>query len=200
MASDAAWEYDHVVKVLMLGDTQVGKSSIVKRFCEDAFTTDVQTTIGIDFKWKNIERNGNKLKLQVWDTAGQERFRTISHQYYRSAMGVVVIYSVTDLESFKNIDFWLQEISKHGDEGVQRVLVGNKIDMDGRKVSTEEGAALAKKYNFDFFEVSAKTAQGVEDAFLALVDNIVKQRWAGGPRDSMPLDPTPPKKKGCCGN
>merc|ERR1719436_1985258 len=141
-------DYDHLVKLLLLGDSAVGKSSLLMRFCESRWDADFVLTIGIDFKWSQVERNGKKLKLQVWDTAGQERFRTITPAYYRAAMGVVITYDITDQASFDHVEYWLQQLDQHGNADVQRILVGNKADLaDLRKVQKEDGAALAAKFN-----------------------------------------------------
>jgi small GTP-binding protein len=179
----AAWEYEHLVKVLMLGDASVGKTSLVNRFCGDSFTENTVATIGIDFKWKNLEHNGAKLRMQVWDTAGQERFRTLSPQYYRAAHGVVVCFDCTERRTFENLGTWLQAISENRDGEIQVIIVANKMDLSAqRAVSTAEGEALAKKHGFAFFEVSAKSGAGVETAFLQLVDKIERDTWR--PRDS----------------
>ncbi|CAE8588307.1 unnamed protein product, partial [Polarella glacialis] len=179
----ASADYDHLVKLLLLGDSAVGKSSLLMRFCESRFDNNFVLTIGVDFKWKQVERKGRKLKLQVWDTAGQERFRTITPAYYRAAMGVVICYDITDKDSFEHVEYWIQQLDTHGDTAVQRVLVGNKADLadsaaDLRKVSSEEGAALAAKYNMEFFETSAKTGTSVEEAFISIADKVVTHRYA----------------------
>lgn len=189
MTSGGSADYDHLVKLLLLGDSAVGKSSLLMRFCESRFDAYFVLTIGVDFKWKQVERNGRKLKLQVWDTAGQERFRTITPAYYRAAMGVVICYDITDLESFKNIEYWVQQLDQHGDRMVQRVLVGNKSDLEElRKVPKEDGAALASKYGMDFFETSAKTGQDVEEAFLSIADRVVTVKYADAPPSSQKPD------------
>jgi len=188
-------DHDKAVNLLVLGDSMVGKTSLLKRYCDDEFQLNVQPTFGIDYTSKLTERNGVKLKVQVWDTAGQERFRTISPQFYRAAMGIIVAYDVTDLDTFKNVEWWLEQISMHGDTGVQRILVANKIDLDGRKVSTEEGVALANKFGMEFFEVSAKTAANVEDSFNSLIDLVARSRW-DKPPDTIKLKPPVADAKG----
>jgi small GTP-binding protein len=174
----AAADYDHLVKLLLLGDSDVGKSSLLMRFCEEKFGPNFVTTIGVDFKWKQVERNGKKLKLQVWDTAGQERFRTITPAYYRAAKGVVITYNVTNKESFDNVEYWIEDLAQHGDAQVQRILVGNKSDLeDDRKVSKADGEALAAKNDMLFFETSAKLSTNVDEAFLQIADQVVEQRY-----------------------
>merc|ERR1719421_1110183 len=129
----------------MLGDTAVGKTSLLMQFCENKFDANFITTIGVDFKWKTFDRVGldghkRRLRLQIWDTAGTERFQAITPTYYRGAMGVVVAYDVTDRSTFKNIRYWVEQLKDHGDAAVRRVLVGNKSDLAGaRAVSAEEG-------------------------------------------------------------
>lgn len=193
-------EYDHLVKLLLLGDSAVGKSSLLMRFCESRFDTNFVLTIGVDFKWKTVERNGRKLKLQVWDTAGQERFRTITPAYYRSAMGVVIVYDICDEHTFENVEYWVTQLSQHGNEDVQRILVGNKSDLEAnRKVSKEDGKALATKFNMAFFETSAKTGDSVDEAFLHIADNVVTNRYANAPPagGDKPVDLRQKKKNGC---
>merc|ERR1719221_1599338 len=190
MAGGATGDYDHLVKLLLLGDSAVGKSSLLMRFVESSFDTNFVLTIGVDFKMKTVERNGRKLKLQVWDTAGQERFRTITPAYYRSAMGVVITYDITDRTTFEHIEFWVQQLDEHGDPNVQWILVGNKSDLvEDRKVSTEEGSELAGMYKMSFFETSAKTGEQVDDAFLRIADLVVEKRYSDAPAkvDSMQL-------------
>jgi len=190
--------YDHLVKLLLLGDSAVGKTSLLMRFCESVFDQNFVLTIGVDFKWKTVDRNGRKLKLQVWDTAGQERFRTITPAYYRAAMGVVITYDVTDRGTFEHVGYWVSQLDQNGDENVRKILVGNKSDLaDARKVSTEEGEALAKEHSMAFFETSAKTGNAVDDAFLSIADQVVQQRYAKTPLPSEGLQLKGGKKKSC---
>jgi small GTP-binding protein len=194
----AAEPYDHLVKLLMLGDSAVGKSSLVMRFCEARFESNFVLTIGIDFKWKQVERNGKKLKIQVWDTAGQERFRTITPAYYRAAMGVVIAYDITDQASFEHVEFWLTQLEQHGDANVQRVLVGNKSDLDSlRKVARQDGEELASRFNMAFFETSAKSGETVEEAFLHIADQVVEKKYASAASERNSVDLKEKKKKPC---
>ena len=138
----------------------VGKSCLLLRFSDDQFTTSFITTIGIDFKIRTLELEGKRVKLQIWDTAGQERFRTITTAYYRGAMGILLVYDVTDLNSFENIRQWMRNIEQYASDGINKVLVGNKCDMDESKraVPTSRGQALADEFGIRFFETSAKGA------------------------------------------
>ncbi|MED6220295.1 Ras- protein RABE1d [Stylosanthes scabra] len=147
-------DYDYLIKLLLIGDSGVGKSCLLLRFTDDTFTTSFITTIGIDFKIRTVELDGKRIKLQIWDTAGQERFRTITSAYYRGAMGILLVYDVTDESSFENIRNWIRNIEEHASDNVNRILVGNKADMDESKrvVPTSRGQALANEYGIKFFE------------------------------------------------
>ncbi|KAM0906615.1 hypothetical protein ACQ4PT_016666 [Festuca glaucescens] len=154
----------------------VGKSCLLLRFSDDTFTTSFITTIGIDFKVRTVELDGRRVKLQIWDTAGQERFRTITTAYYRGAMGILLVYDVTDESSFNNIRNWIRNIEQHASDNVNKILVGNKVDMDAKRVvSTAQGQKLADEYGIKFFETSAKTNQNVEEVFFTIARDI-KQR------------------------
>ena len=167
-------KYDHLFKLLIIGESGVGKTCLLLRFTDDSFTANHLTTIGIDFKIKIINLENKLIKLQIWDTAGQERFRTITKTYYKGAHGIILTYDVTDETSFKNIKNWIKQIEQNAQNNVCKVLVGNKCDKPDRKVSEEEGRTLAKEYNMSFFETSAKTNQNVEETFTFLTKEILK--------------------------
>ncbi|KAF3513346.1 hypothetical protein F2Q69_00005969 [Brassica cretica] len=170
-------DYDYLIKLLLIGDSGVGKSCLLLRFSDGSFTTSFITTIGIDFKIRTIELDGKRIKLQIWDTAGQERFRTITTAYYRGAMGILLVYDVTDESSFNNIRNWIRYIEQHASDNVNKILVGNKADMDESKraVPAAKGQALADEYGIKFFETSAKTNLNVEEVFFSIGRDI-KQR------------------------
>ncbi|KAI9533261.1 Ras- protein Rab-13 [Dissostichus eleginoides] len=171
-----AKKYDLLYKLLLIGDSGVGKTCLIIRFAEDNFNSTYISTIGIDFKVKTIEVEGKKVKLQVWDTAGQERFKTITTAYYRGAMGIVLVYDITDEKSFENIQNWMKSITENASAGVSRMLLGNKCDIEAkRKVSRETGEKLAKDHGIRFFETSAKSSINVDESFLALALDILQK-------------------------
>jgi len=155
----------------------VGKSSILVRFADNIFTPSYITTIGVDFKIRTIEVDGKKIKLQIWDTAGQERFRTITATYYRGAHGVIVVYDVTDPQTFVSIKKWLLEIQNHCDE-VPRVLVGNKLDSPNRVVTESDAQTFASAQDIAYFETSAKDNVGVEEMFTEITRQALRQKVA----------------------
>ncbi|KAB1994515.1 hypothetical protein ES319_D13G104200v1 [Gossypium barbadense] len=157
-------DYDYLIKLLLIGDSGVGKSCLLLRFSDGSFTTSFITTIGIDFKIRTIELDGKRIKLQIWDTAGQERFRTITTAYYRGAMGILLVYDVTDESSFNNIRNWIRNIEQHASDNVNKVLVGNKADMDESKraIPTSKGQALADEYGIKFFETPGTLSKDLQ--------------------------------------
>ncbi|KAI4104187.1 MAG: hypothetical protein L6R37_003448 [Teloschistes peruensis] len=166
-------EYDYLFKLLLIGDSGVGKSCLLLRFADDTYTESYISTIGVDFKIRTIELDGKTVKLQIWDTAGQERFRTITSSYYRGAHGICVVYDVTDMDSFNNVKQWLQEIDRYATEGVNKLLVGNKSDMSDKKVVEYTVAKeFADSLGIPFLETSAKNASNVEQAFLTMARQI----------------------------
>lgn len=168
--------YDLQIKLLMIGDSSVGKTCLLLRYANDSFSSMFITTIGIDFKIKNIVLDNKRIKLQIWDTAGQERFRTITTSYFRGAQGIFIVYDVTERESFKNISNWLSNIEMYSDFSVDKILIGNKCDIkDRREVSYEEGKSLADKHGILFFETSAKENTNVSEAFTCISLNVIKR-------------------------
>jgi len=165
--------YDYLFKLLLIGDSGVGKSCLLLRFAEDAFTDSYLSTIGVDFKIRTIDLEGKTVKLQIWDTAGQERFRTIAAAYYRGAHGIIVVYDVTDGESYENVKGWLTEIDRYASEGVHKLLLGNKSDLTERRVVEHDAAKeFADQLGIPLLETSAKTSAGVEDAFIAMAKQV----------------------------
>lgn len=166
-------DYEYLFKLLLIGNSGVGKSCILMRYADNSFTENFFNTIGVDFKIKTITLNDQVIKMQIWDTAGQDRFRTLTSSYYRGAHGIIIVYDVTNKESFDNVRQWMQEIEKFASENVNKLLVGNKSDLEEqREVSYEEGVELAKKFDVPFLEVSAKNAIHIEDTFTTMATEI----------------------------
>ncbi|CAL5992798.1 Rab1a [Hexamita inflata] len=203
-------EHDYLYKMLLIGDSAVGKSSLLLRFCDRLFNNTYITTIGVDFKIRSLQcpypsaEQPSSVKLQIWDTAGQEKFRTICQTYYRGSHGIMMVYDVTNRESFESIEMWLREINIHAGTDVVKLLVGSKIDKEGRVVSTEEGKNLADKMGIHFIETSAQSGSNVEPAFTDLAIEIMKQQGSTiNNRPDMLIQATikddeKKVKSGCC--
>lgn len=169
-------EYEFLFKLLVIGDTFVGKSCALMRFADDMYVDSHISTIGVDFKIRTIDFNGKICKLQIWDTAGQERFRTICTSYYKGAHGIIIMYDVTNKKSFENIKSWIVECDKYANENVEKILVGNKSDMiHERQVKYEEGKEIANKYGLNYFETSAKNNKNINTIFMSVVESKLKK-------------------------
>ncbi|QOU18443.1 GTP-binding protein [Brettanomyces bruxellensis] len=176
MSANRAKAFDRTMKLLLVGDSGVGKSCLLLRFVDDKFNPSFITTIGIDFKIKTIDINGKRIKLQVWDTAGQERFRTITTAYYRGAMGIIIVYDVCDENSFESVKKWYQTVNQHAKDDAQLFLVGNKCDdEESRQVSTKQGELLAQELGIPFMEASAKSSVNVSEVFYKLAGLILEK-------------------------
>lgn len=166
-------DYDHLFKIVLIGDSGVGKSNLLLRFTRNEFNLESKTTIGVEFATKNVRIEGQLVKAQVWDTAGQERYRAITSAYYRGAVGALLVYDVTKRTSFENVEKWLQELREHADSNIVVMLVGNKIDLrNQRSVPTEDGSRLAKERSLAFIETSALDFTNVEQAFERILTEI----------------------------
>ncbi|CAG0882329.1 unnamed protein product [Cyprideis torosa] len=165
--------FDYMFKLLIIGNSSVGKTSFLFRYADDSFTSAFVSTVGIDFKVKTVFRNDKRVKLQIWDTAGQERYRTITTAYYRGAMGFILMYDITNEESFNSVQDWVTQIKTYSWDNAQVILVGNKCELeDERVVSRERGAQLAAQLGVEFYETSAKENINVKAVFERLVDII----------------------------
>lgn len=165
------------VKLLLLGDSGVGKSSLIVRWTHDTFSPSLVSTVGVNFKNKKVTHQGELLQVQVWDTAGQEQFHKITTSYYKGAQGIMLVYDVADASSLANVEYWIKNIKAHAADSVQVVLVGNKIDLrntdpERKCTDTQRGKDISLKFGVPFFEASAKDSSNVDDAFMTLVGHI----------------------------
>ena len=168
-------EYDLMFKILLLGDSGVGKSSLLLRYTKNEFISDLRSTIGVEFALKYLTIDNFQLKVQIWDTAGMERYRSITNAYYKGAKGVIVLYDICRKKSFENVDKWIDDFKSKADDDAVIILIGNKSDLDEkREVSKEEAESKAQKNKFGFMETSAKDNNNVQKAFETLFHEIVK--------------------------
>ncbi|KAG8091384.1 hypothetical protein GUJ93_ZPchr0012g20907 [Zizania palustris] len=166
---------DYVFKVVLIGDSAVGKSQILARFARNEFSIDSKATIGVEFQTRTLVIDHKSVKAQIWDTAGQERYRAVTSAYYRGALGALLVYDITKRQSFDHIPRWLEELRGHADKNIVIMLVGNKSDLeDERAVSTEDAKEFAEKENLFFLETSALQATNVENAFQTVLTEIFK--------------------------
>ncbi len=192
-------------KILLLGDSSVGKTCFLKRYTDNTFQDAYLSTIGFDFKYKFVTlEEGKTVKVQLWDTAGEERFRTIAKSYYKGAHGIVLIYDVTNRKTYDNIRKWMNQIKDDSSSNISIILVANKIDCENefRQVTKEEGEVLAKNNNLPIFEASAKDNINVEESFKYLIEEINKKISHFTVQTTTKLNNDnkniKQEKKGCC--
>jgi small GTP-binding protein len=203
--------YELLYKIIIIGDTCVGKSNILSRYLKDEFREDSKSTVGVELGTKFLKVKDVGTKIQIWDTAGQERYRSITSSYYKGSHGCFIVYDITSEISFENVDKWYQQAQKEASKDVSIILVGNKCDLeDQRKVSKEKGEEKAKQFNIPFFETSALSKIKIDDIFNEMVNNIFER--TGGPKNdddddieiinendkAVSLNSQEQKKKGCC--
>lgn len=164
---------DYLFKIVLIGDSAVGKSNLLARFARDEFYPNSKSTIGVEFQTQKMNISGKEVKAQIWDTAGQERFRAVTSAYYRGAVGALVVYDISRRQTFESVSRWLNELQTHSDMNVVTILVGNKSDLkDAREVTTGEGKALAEAHSLFFIETSALASSNVAAAFETVVREI----------------------------
>lgn len=166
-------DYDYLFKVVLIGDSGVGKSNLLSRFTRNEFCLESKSTIGVEFATRSIQVDGKTIKAQIWDTAGQERYRAITSAYYRGAVGALLVYDITKSVTFENVERWLKELRDHADSNIVIMLVGNKSDLRHlRSVPTEEAQAFCEKEGLSFIETSALESTNVEKAFQQILTEI----------------------------
>jgi len=168
--------HSYAFKYIIIDDTGVGKSCLLLQFTDNRFQRFHDTTIGVEFGFRTININNNPIKLQIWDTAGQERFRSITRSYYRKAACALLVYDLTRRETFNHLATWLEDARQHASSDMIIMLIGNKSDLtDNRVVSTEEGEKFAKENGLMFMEISAKSRENIEEAFVKTAESIYKK-------------------------
>ena len=165
--------YEQLYKIIIIGDSGVGKSNILGRYLHNEFKHDTKSTVGVEFGSKQLKVDGVNIKLQIWDTAGEERYRAITSAYYKGSKGCFIVYDITSEISFENVEKWYEEIRKSAEKEISVILVGNKCDLENeRKVSIEMGQSKAKNLNCPFFETSALNNTNIVTAFQSISENI----------------------------
>lgn len=206
-------DYDYLFKVVLIGDSGVGKSNLLSRFTRNEFSLESKSTIGVEFATRSINVDGKMIKAQIWDTAGQERYRAITSAYYRGAVGALLVYDITRHVTFENVERWLKELRDHTEHNIVVMLVGNKSDLRHlRAVSTEDAQTFAEREGLYFIETSALESTNVENAFKQVLTQIyrivskkaldVSEDNAAAPSQGQTInvkdDVTATKKVGCC--
>ncbi|CAD8136030.1 unnamed protein product [Paramecium pentaurelia] len=175
LAKKAQDPYEQLIKILLLGNSGVGKTQILLRYSENNFRTGYMCTIGVDFKIKKLQVDEKVVKMQIWDTAGQERYQTLTQNFYKGAMGILLVFALNNKDSLKDIDKWMNQIKQHTNENIIKVLIGNKADIKERCISNEEAQSLATKYGIPYFETSAKDGTNINEVFLQVAKLIKNQ-------------------------
>ncbi|CAD8043459.1 unnamed protein product [Paramecium primaurelia] len=177
--------YNYLFKFIIVGDTNVGKSCLLLQFTDSRFRNEHDATIGVEFGSRNLKINEKQIKLQIWDTAGQESFKSITRSYYRGSIGGILVFDVTNRQSFEDVQKWYNEIQGYACDKIEMVIVGNKIDLEERReVKTEEAKKFAQKFGFDYFETSAKTGENVDAVFESMANKVLAKIGSGE------IDPT----------
>ena len=168
--------YDMIFKIVLIGDTSVGKTNILSKYLTDEFDAKSKATVGVEFGVKNFKIENNIVKVQIWETAGEERYRSITNAYYKGAKGSLLVYDITNKKSFENVEKWISDLKANADEDISMILLGNKTDLeDKRVVTTEEGKNKAEFYNLTFMETSALNGNNIREAYNELIMDVDKK-------------------------
>ena len=174
--SDNEESYDILLKLVMIGDSGVGKTNILSRYINNEFSSITKATVGVEFFSTLIKKNNKLIKLQIWDTAGQERYKSITSAYYKGAKGAFVVYDITKMKTFKNLDKWITELKANGNEDIYIILIGNKLDLEkNREVMTNDVKRKAEELKVGYFETSALDGSNIEHAFDVIVEEMSKK-------------------------
>ena len=169
-------EYDYLFKLIIVGDTNVGKTNIMSKYIKDQFNITSKSTIGVEFGTKILEIDNKKVKAQIWDTAGQERYKSITSAYYKGAKGAFIVYDITNKSTFESVDKWIKDLNSYGDKNLTMLLIGNKSDLeDKRIINKEEGEEKAKSFELGFIETSAYNGDNIDQAFDIMLKEVLKR-------------------------
>ena len=175
MSSQNPNGYDMIFKIVLIGDTSVGKTNILSKYLSNEFDPDSKATVGVEFGTRDFKIENNTVKVQIWDTAGQERYRSITNAYYKGAKGSLLVYDITNPKTFENVDKWLSDLKTNAEEKISVVLVGNKTDLEAeRKITVEQGKEKAELFKLAFIETSALNGNNIEKAFNELISDVYK--------------------------
>ena len=199
-------QYDKTCSILLLGDTCVGKTCLISRYANGVFKEEYISTVGVDYVSKQEIINDQNINVKLWDTAGQERFKALTPSYLRGAEGIVLVYDVTNAETFESLKFWIDSLkSSLGEDSLPTIIDGNKVDLDDRDISKEDAKKFAQEHNYKYFETSAKSGVGVDELFREIVNQILEKKdkkdEVKEERKSVKLQSdkgNTQKKKGCC--
>ena len=202
--------YDVLFKIILVGDTSVGKTNIINKYIKNEFQEDFYATIGVEFSHKQFIVDNHKIKAQIWDTAGQERYKSITSAYYKGAKGAFIVYDITNKFTFESVDKWVQDLNSYGEKNLSLLLVGNKSDLENkRQINKEEGEEKAKSFGLGFIETSACSGDNIDQAFEIMLKEVLKKymvdndinndEFEGGSGKNIELVKKPEqKKKNCC--
>ena len=169
-----SFSIDFHYKILMLGESQVGKTSLLLKYTDDIFKINMLPTFGLDVRYKYLQKDNNTIRLDLWDTAGQEKFRTMTQNYYKGSDGIILVYDISNESSFETLKNWMDDIKENSKNKIEVIIIGNKLDLK-RQVEKKRLEQFAEEYKVPYFETSAKTGEGVEESFNKLIDNLSKK-------------------------
>ena len=192
-------DYDYIFKIVLIGDTCVGKSCILVRFSDDVFSENYVTTIGVDFRFKTMIIKNKIAKIQIWDTAGQERYRSITTAYYRGAAAIIICCDSTNKDSFYNLNNWIDEIAKYTDRDVDKLILMNKCDLvENRQIDKSEISKFEKENGVKIMEVSAKTGDGIDKAFEFIIEKLIDKNEKKNTNTMTLQQQSINNNQGCC--
>ena len=203
-------EYDYLFKLIIVGDTNVGKTNIMSKYIKDQFNITSKSTIGVEFGTKILEIDNKKVKAQIWDTAGQERYKSITSAYYKGAKGAFIVYDITNKSTFESVDKWIKDLNSYGDKNLTMLLIGNKSDLEDKRIINKEvGEEKAKSFELGFIETSAYNGDNIDQAFDIMLKEVLKRyivendvnndEFEGGTGNNIELvKKNEIKKKKCC--